>query len=122
MGRVKGVGVDCAQLLAASFEEAGIIPPTQTGHYAVQHFLHSDRELMAEFVLRYAHEIDEAKAGPGDVVLFKIHRAHAHAAIIVDWPNAIIHAHKQSGMVIETPAFYGDMSRWRKTRFFSVWG
>jgi cell wall-associated NlpC family hydrolase len=120
--RIKGVGVDCAQLCAAVYFEAGVIPHIETGHYAIQHFMHSDREELAEFVGRYSHEVDEAHAGPGDVVLFKIHRAHAHAAIIVDWPKSIIHAHKLSGRVVETPAFYADLERWKKTRFFSVWG
>jgi cell wall-associated NlpC family hydrolase len=119
--RVKGQGADCAQLLAASYEAAGVIPHVETGWYGIQHFLHSDREELAEFVGRYAHEIAEDRVGPGDVVLFKVHRAHAHAAIIVDWPRSIIHAHKLSNKVVETPAFYADLDKWRKTRFFSVW-
>ena len=120
LARVRGVGVDCAQLLAAVYHEAGIIPYVDTGYYSPQHFLHSNKELMTSFVERYAHRIEEEDAQPGDVVLYKIEFAYAHAAIIVDWPSKIIHAHKLSGKVMEMGAFEYDMER-RQVRFFSFW-
>lgn len=127
--RIKGVGCDCAQLLCAVYHEAGLIPHVETGHYSPQHFLHHPEERLAESVSRYASEIDEARVGPGDVVLYKIYKCYAHAAIIVDWPREVIHAHKQSGKVIAMPAFSADMQvyrdgrmRGRETRFFSIWG
>jgi cell wall-associated NlpC family hydrolase len=121
--RVKGVGVDCAQLLAAVYHEAGIVGELTIPHYSAQQFLHDDaeKELMASIVLMFAREIDEAQVKGGDVVLYKVARAYAHAAIIVDWPHTVIHAHKLSGMVLATPAFAYDMDG-RKTRFFSCWG
>lgn len=121
LARVKGIGVDCAQLLAAVFEEAGIISHVEPDHYSPQHFLHHPEERLTEDISRYAHEIDEASVGPGDVVIYKIAKCFAHAAIIVDWPREVIHAHKQTGMVIAMPAFHADM-KGRKTRFFSFWG
>ena len=122
MGRVKGVGVDCAQLLAAVYEEAGIIEHTDTGYYSPQHFFHSDCEKLEPYVGRYAKQIDEDRALPGDVVLYKIHRVYAHAAIVVDWPREIIHAHKQSGKVVAMPPFEYDLQRFRVVRFYSFWG
>ena len=121
LARVKGVGVDCAQLIAGVFEEAGVVGHVDTGHYSPQHFLHSDGEQLATFVSRYAREITEAEVNPGDVVLYRVGRAYAHCAIVVDWPGAIIHAHKLSGKVVEMRAFDADMQG-RKVRFFSPWG
>ena len=46
--RVKGVGVDCAQILAAVYEEAGVIAPIDLGDYPVQWHLHHERELYLE--------------------------------------------------------------------------
>ena len=66
-----------------------------------------------------AREITEAEVGAGDIVLYRVGRAYAHAAIVVDWPRAVIHAHKLSGKVVEMPAFDADMQG-RKVRFFSI--
>lgn len=119
MARVKGVGVDCAQLVAAAAEESGVTDHIDTGYYSPQHFLHADGEQLATFVGRYAREITEAEVGAGDIVLYRVGRAYAHAAIVVDWPRAVIHAHKLSGKVVEMPAFDADMQG-RKVRFFSI--
>jgi cell wall-associated NlpC family hydrolase len=121
LARVKGAGVDCAQLLAACFFEAAAIPRVETGYYSPQHMLHDREERLAGFVLRYAREIGEAQAGPGDVVLYKVGRSFSHAAIVVDWPHEIIHAHKLSGKVVAMPPFDADLAG-RATRFFSIWG
>lgn len=127
--RLKGVGCDCVQILAGAFEEAGLVPHIETGHYSAQFFLHHPEERLAEFISRYAREIEEARVGPGDVVLYKVAKCFAHAAIVVDWPREVIHAHKQSGKVIAMPAFHADMQvyrdgrmRGRETKFFSIWG
>jgi cell wall-associated NlpC family hydrolase len=120
MARVKGVGVDCAQLLAASFSEAGLVDPVVTGNYSPQFMLHNKDERLVAFILRYAHEIDESNVGMGDVVTYRVGRSFAHAAIVVDWPSEIIHAHKLSGKVV---AMRGDIAdlQGRPRRFFSVW-
>ena len=121
LARVKGVGVDCAQLIAAVYEEAGLTAHIDTGYYPPQHFLHSDGEQLATFLSRHAAEIDAARAGAGDVVIYRYGRAYAHAAIIVEWPARIVHAHKLSGKVVEMAPFAADLGG-RPTRFFSVWG
>jgi hypothetical protein len=120
MARVKGVGVDCVQLIAAAFEEAGLVEHVDTGRYSPQHFLHSDGEQFLTFLSRYAHEIDESEADTADIIAYRIGRAFSHAAIVVDWPLEIIHAHKLSGKVV---AMRGDIAdlQGRPRRFFSVW-
>jgi cell wall-associated NlpC family hydrolase len=121
LARVKGVGVDCAQLLAGAFEEAKIVPHVETGFYSAQFFCHHSDERLAAFVLLYAHEIAESAVGPGDVVLYRVGRSFSHAAIVVDWPGDVIHAHKLSGKVVEMRGDVADLEG-RPTRFFSVWG
>jgi hypothetical protein len=83
--------------------------------------LHSHEELLVDFVLRYAHEIDEAQVGPGDVVLYRVGRSFSHAAIVVDWPREIIHAHKLSNKVLAMRGDVADLEGKRR-RFFSIWG
>lgn len=93
--RIKGAGTDCAQLLLATFEEAGLIPPTDVGHYSAQFFLHSPEQRYLGWVRSFAkREIEIAEAKPGDIALYHIGRCFAHGAIIVKpgWPH-IIHAH-----------------------------
>jgi cell wall-associated NlpC family hydrolase len=121
LARVKGVGVDCAQLVAAVYEEAGVVAHVDTGYYAPQFMLHSKDERLANFVLRYGREIAEADAKAGDVVLYRVGRSFSHAAIVVDWPREIIHAHKLSGKVVAMDPFAADLGG-RPTRVFSVWG
>ena len=117
---VRGAGIDCANLLARSFEEAGLTGPIDTGVYPPAWFLHRDEERFAEFVLRYAREITESEAGPGDIVLYKYGRCFAHGAIIVEWPKLIVHAYKSARIVTEYRPFDGDLYG-RPTRFFTIW-
>ncbi len=114
-------GIDCANLLARVYEEAGVTGRIDTGRYSPSWFMHRDEERFAAFVMRYAVEIPEAEAGVGDTVLYKIGRCFAHGAIITEeWPNRIIHAHKQSRHVVIARPFDGDLAG-RKTRFFTMW-
>jgi cell wall-associated NlpC family hydrolase len=119
LARVKGIGVDCAQLVAAVYEEAGIVPHVDTGFYAPQFMLHSREERLVNFVLRYADESDVANSG--DLVLYRFGKSYSHAAIVVDWPHEIIHAHQMSGKVVVMNPFAADLYG-RDMRFFSVWG
>lgn len=117
---VKGVGVDCAHLLAAVAVEAGLIAPFAIEHYSPQFMLHRDAPLFESYVRRFAHEIDAASVKPADIVLYKVGRSFAHGAFVVDWPSAVIHAFKIFGLVAETPAFEADLSG-REVKFFSFW-
>lgn len=117
--RLKGVGVDCAQFVAAVYLEAEIVPTFDVPRYQAQWFLHRTDERLMDFVLQYSREIDESDVLPGDLVLYRLGRAYAHAAIIVDWPNEIIHAHKLSGMVIRARPFDSDLVRC-PVKFFTL--
>lgn len=117
---IKGAGVDCAQLCARVYAAAGIMDAFPVPHYSPQWFLHRDEEVFLDNVLTVAREVAEHDVRPGDMALFKIGRLFAHGSIVVGWPDRIIHAHKQSGMVLESRAFDGDL--WgRPVRWFSPW-
>lgn len=119
--RVKGAGADCATLIAAAFEEAGLLAPVPIPSYSPQWHLHRNAETYRDFVLRYAHEIEPAAARPGDVVMYHWGHVKAHGGIIVEtgWPN-IIHAYSSAGMVVEADGTGGELAG-RETQFFSRW-
>lgn len=119
--RLKGIGVDCAQFVAACYIASGATPEFETPRYVAQWFMHRSEERLRDFVLQFGKQIDEKQAKAGDLVLYKIGRAFAHAAIITDWPMEIIHAHKLSGMVVRAMPFEMDL-RGKETQFFSIWG
>ncbi len=93
-GEVKGAGVDCATLLKCVATEAGLVDPFQLDHYSPQFFLHQSEERYLGWIRKFAREIPQADALPGDIVLYKVGLCFAHGALIVKpgWPY-IIHAH-----------------------------
>lgn len=130
---VKGAGVDCAMLIKAAFEEAGVITPEQLAPYSAQWALHNSVELFLAEVIKHANEIPEAQAQPADLVLYKFGRCMSHGAIVIEpgWPM-IVHAFKQEGCVTKGPGDAGILGvevirgvpRQRERRFFTMksWG
>lgn len=97
--RIKGVGVDCAQLPAAVFgpEGADIIPDVRPT-YSGQWMNHRDEELYLREIMQWAREIDPADVRPGDLVVWKFGRTFSHSAIVVD-PPIVVHAALRGGCV-----------------------
>ncbi len=120
--KCKGAGVDCAQFIAAIFEEAGLIDIVDIGYYSPQWFLHRDEERYLSYVLPRAMEIVEREAMAADLVVFKIGRCFAHGAILTEegWPH-VIHAYKPEGIVTFGRGDAGDLSS-RQRRFFRYAG
>lgn len=116
--RLRGVGVDCAQLLIAVYVEAGLVPAFDPGDYAIDHMLHSDRELFRDIAARYGRPTD--MPGPGDVVIWRFGRCFSHGGIVVDWPTRVIHAFRPFGQVCETPADASSLAG-RAAIYFSFW-
>ena len=118
-GCIKGVGVNCAQLLFGVAKGAGIIPqscPTPRW-YTPQLATHSrDERLMRYFAAYGAREVNEPQ--DGDIVLFKTGLAHGHAAIVTAWPE-IVHCLPphgcQLGRVDE-----GRLAQFKR-RYFTLW-
>ncbi len=118
---LKGVGVDCAQLVRAVALETGLRAAVEpTGGYSSQWMLHRDDDRLVRFVLRYTREIEAGESREGDLVIYRVGRAFAHVAII-SGPARIVHAHKTSGMVVEGSIDGWDLGE-RERRYFSPWG
>lgn len=118
--RLKGVGVDCATLLAEVYERAGVLPRIEIEHYPPDWHLHKRAERYLNTVLRYARPI----AGPplpGDVALGRFGQAFAHGAIVVEpgWP-AILHASMEDRMVCLAEGAGGRLAS-AAVRFFTLW-
>ncbi len=134
--RVKGAGVDCAQLLLAVYHEAGLIPAIDVGPYSAQFFLHQAEERYLGWVRRFAREIPPPPPVPspaceggtgwgiGDVALYRVGLCFSHAAIIAapGWPH-VIHAHA-GGRIVRRG--FGRSPHLgmavKEIKFFSVFG
>lgn len=116
--RVKGHGVDCANLLIGVYANAGIIAEFEPEQYSPQWHMHRSEEKFLKTIERFAHEIP-GPPQPGDVVLFQFGRCFSHAAIVVAWP-VVIHAYVVRGVELCNVSIDGHF-KGRKTKFFSVW-
>lgn len=102
--RIKGPkgGTDCGQILAGVYSNSGFLPSTVLDslpkYYSLSVSQHKESTEYIDLVSTYMREIPEAEAGPGDVVIYKMGFAFAHAAIIVQWPNFVIHAFAHGGV------------------------
>lgn len=114
--RVKGVGVDCAQLLIAVFAEAGLVAEFTPAHYPHDWHFHKDEERYIAEISGYAHRVDTPQ--PGDIALFRFGRCASHAAIVIDWPLCI-HAYFGQG-VVEVDALNSAELSGRFDSFWSV--
>jgi hypothetical protein len=115
--RVKGHGVDCAQIIAA-FVEAGCIEDFDPGFYTMDWHLHQTEERYLGFIERFLTAMgpDEEMAlkyrlrrdpnwnpPKASVIVVKLGNTFSHGMIVTNWPN-IIHSNVHDGEVIETPA------------------
>lgn len=100
-GLVKGPGggVDCAMLLVGVYKAMGFVPQDfDPRPYPRDWNLHMLEEVMLEFVTRFAVPTNDPSKG--DVVLYKFGRCYAHAAIILEWPERVVHAVLREKMVL----------------------
>jgi cell wall-associated NlpC family hydrolase len=88
--RLKGIGVDCGQLIAAVFEEAGLIPAVPLDNYPPDWMLHRSEPRFQNTVERYTRQVDR-DIRPADILLFQIGRSYSHGAIVLEYP-LILHA------------------------------
>lgn len=117
--RLKGVGVDCATLLAEVWIEAGLLATVEIPAYGFEWHLHRKEEKYREFVERYARLVTSPQ--PGDVVLYRWGNVNAHGGIVMErgWPQ-VVHAYSRARIVIEANGRAGDLAA-REFSFFSFW-
>jgi cell wall-associated NlpC family hydrolase len=98
--RVKGVGVDCAQLLCAVYEACGCVPHIDPGNYAHDWHLHRGEEVFLGW-LEKAGAREVQTPALGDVAVFRYGRAYSHGAVVVPGAsgNAAVHAYLGRGVV-----------------------
>ena len=118
--RVKGAGVDCAQILIGTFAGAGLIDEFDTGEYPRDWMLHQEEDLFRDAVRQHADQIDIAEARPGDVALYLVGKCFAHGAVIIEWP-LILHADSRYGKVTLAEGDQGWLAG-RAVEFYRVRG
>lgn len=129
MARVKGAGVDCAQLIIAAFVESGVNEDFDPGFYTPDWHLHRSHEKYLEFMERYLVRIDEEWddkpfgqrdgwiAPPASVVVVRYGRTFSHSALVSNWPS-IIHSNVHDGCVVEC-SIKGSMLEERPLRTYA---
>ena len=98
--KIKGVGVDCGQLLIAVYENAGLltIGECDPGYYSNEWHLHKSEEKYLGWVQKYCDVIDR-ESQPGDIALFKFGRCISHGGIMIS-ENKLIHAYFGMGVIV----------------------
>lgn len=117
MARVKGAGVDCLTLIVEVYEHLGLITHHEVPFYRPDFMRHNSEDTYLDGLLRHGFEVPEPRMG--DVAIFKWGRIHAHAGIIISWPE-IIHAEPVNGVIIRS-ADNGRL-RGRPAKFISLFG
>ena len=115
--RVKGVGVDCLNLLVAVYQESGLLSlDYQLPDYPRDWHLHNGDERYLRGLEEYAVKVETPM--PGDIASFKFGRVVSHAAIIIKWPM-VIHALSPFG-VVESNAEIDAEIRGRLNSFWTM--
>lgn len=118
--KLKGVGVDCAQLLIGVYAGVGLVDDFDTGEYPHDWHLHREAERYLGIISRLMAEIAPVQAGPGDVLLFKVGRCFSHGALIIRRPQ-LIHANRRDGAVVMTDLDRDADLIGRPIKAFSYW-
>lgn len=113
--RMKGVGVDCAQLLLACYCDTGLVAPIDPGHYSPDWFRNEDGQRLREWIAsRCTRNLGPAEAG--DIILFRFGRGESHSGISLGG-ELIIHAIARRGVVIDSIQPHSPLRK----RLASVW-
>jgi hypothetical protein len=118
---VKGAGADCGQLLYGVYRNTGHLPedlplPTDYCLHVAQHRKSMD---YVNTVATYMRQIPESEVLPGDVVIIEIGLAYAHGALIVKWPDCIIHAIANRGVSC-SHGTNAPLLRKKRRKFFTL--
>jgi len=118
---IKNVGVDCAYLPIRVLNSVRFLPEEipDPDPYSPQIMLHSKEELYLPIVKKYMHEIQESEVKPADFVLYRVGHSFSHGAIVIEWPNFVIHPVRDRGVIGSHGIEEGFLRR-RPRRFFSL--
>ncbi|SFM09031.1 C40 family peptidase [Pelosinus propionicus] len=98
--KIKGVGIDCGQLLIAVYEEAGLLKDGECdpGQYSNEWHLHRSEEKYLGWVEKFC-DVVTGDPQPGDIATFKFGRCVSHGGIVVEW-STIIHSYVGMGVIL----------------------
>ena len=119
MGRVKGVGVDCGQLIWAIFEPL-LGPFGQMPQYNSDWALHQADTIFLDFIQPYVIEVEKAEWC--DVAIFEFGRSFCHAGFVTK-NNKLIHSYgfSHNGSVRENGwMFFVKAHNVRRHKIFRV--
>jgi cell wall-associated NlpC family hydrolase len=97
---LKGMGVDCGQLIYGVFRACGFLPLIDDlpKDYSLQVAQHQTSTEYMKVIDTYFRDVPEADVKPGDIACYTLGLSMAHAAIIVSWPSYIIQAELRHGV------------------------
>jgi cell wall-associated NlpC family hydrolase len=96
--KVKGAGVDCAMVILAIFQEAGIAPADDELHnYSPDWWQHTDQDSYMRRVLRHAYKTVQGRCLPtteakdGCIVLTRAcgSKVFNHGGVVTYWPHMV---------------------------------
>lgn len=123
VGRIRGVGANCAQLVFGIYKNAGVLAPDapEPRWYAPQLHVHSREERLIEYIKAYGGvEISEDEAKPADLIVYKTGQSHGHGAIIVDFPARMVHTLPMTGCTYGHCTSEGRVAQCAR-RYFTLW-
>jgi cell wall-associated NlpC family hydrolase len=94
---IKGVGVDCGQILIEIFGNVGVIDKFNVEAYPMDWALHRSEEKYLEFIEKYCDRVE--KWQQGDIVLYKFGRCVSHSGVFIDDKGTIVHALVDVGVI-----------------------
>lgn len=96
--QVKGVGVDCGQLLIGVYGAAGVLAARAVVDYAHDWHLHHSDELFVGHVMSFG-AVETDSPAMGDIAVYKFGRCFSHGAILVS-ETAVVHSYIGMGTVL----------------------
>jgi len=100
-GRVKGVGVDCVQILCAVYQACGVWPAeAEPGEYACDWHLSRSEQLYLTRLTPFADPVIDPK--PGDIAVFGFGRTMSHGGIVYRH-GIILHSYIGRGVIMSGP-------------------
>jgi cell wall-associated NlpC family hydrolase len=122
-GRIRGVGANCAQLLFGVAKDAKAIPADapEPRWYSSQFHVHQADEKLIDYVKAYgATEITEEQVKSGDIIICRTGQSHGHAAIVIDYPEIMVHTLQPHGCQYGHCTKEGILAGKRR-RYFTLW-
>lgn len=94
--QLKGVGIDCAQILVETYSAAGVTEWFSTGKYSRDWMMHQREERYLGFIIPLTDEVEYPM--PADIVVWRFGFTFSHGGIVTKWPH-VVHAYAPYGVV-----------------------